>query len=147
MKMQKTNNLVRSIFLCVFVIMMVFPSISNAKKITFLNSSIVPAATGYAKVNKDSNKNFVVKIQIFDLAEVGRLQSSKITYVVWMETDQGNMENLGQLKSSASFFSKRHKATLETVSSYKPAKLFITSENDINVQYPGSQVVLTTDRF
>jgi len=147
MKTQKMNRPIKSILLVVFAVMMIIPFTSCAKKVTFLNSSVVPSAKGYVKVKRDSNKNFVVKIQVSDLAEIERLQNSKLTYVAWMETDQGNMENLGQLKSSTSFLSKRHKASLETVSSYNPVKIFITTEDDINVQYPGRQVVLTTDSF
>jgi hypothetical protein len=144
---KKFKGLIKNVALGVFVIIMAFPFTANAKKVKFLNSSVVPAATGYVKLTKDNNKNAVIRIQVYDLAEVERLQSSKITYVVWMETDQGNLVNLGRLKSSTGFLSRRHKAILETVSSYKPVKILITSENDMNVQYPGNQVVLKTDRF
>ncbi|MEL7589344.1 MAG: hypothetical protein AAGU19_21700 [Prolixibacteraceae bacterium] len=117
------------------------------KKVAFLNSSVVPAAKGSVSIKTDSNKNYILKIQVSDLAEVERLESSKVTYVVWMETDKGNFENIGQLKSATSFFSKQHQASLKTASSYKPAKVFITAESDINAQYPDKQIVLSTDRF
>ncbi|MCY1718903.1 hypothetical protein OU798_01025 [Prolixibacteraceae bacterium Z1-6] len=147
MKTKKLKSLSKSIFLGIFVIAMVIPFTSCAKKYTFRNSSIVPGADGYVKVKKDKNKNYIVKVEVSDLAEVDRVQSSQTTYVVWMETDEGNAENLGQLKSSTSFLSRRHKASLETVSSYRPVKIFITTENGTNVQYPGRQVVLTTENF
>ncbi len=131
----------------VFAVMMILPITSCAKKYTFQNSTVVPAAKGFAVVKTDKNKNYIIEIEVSDLAEVERVQPSKNTYVVWMETDQGNSENLGQLKSSTSFFSKRHTASLETVSSYKPVKIFITTEEGINTQYPGSLVVLTTENF
>jgi hypothetical protein len=57
------------------------------------------------------------------------------------------LENLGQLQSSTGFLSKRHTASLETASSYKPVKIFITTEEGVNVQSPGSQVALTTNNF
>jgi hypothetical protein len=98
-------------------------------------------------VKKDNNKNYIIKVEVSDLAAVERVQASKTTYVVWMETDEGNAENLGQLKSSTSFLSKRHKGSLETVSSYKPVKIFITTEEGVNTQFPGRQVVLTTENF
>ncbi|MCB2178229.1 MAG: hypothetical protein KQH57_20665 [Actinomycetales bacterium] len=98
-------------------------------------------------MKQDNNQNYIIKIEVSDLAEVERVQASKNTYVVWMETDQGNVENLGQLKSSTSFLSKRHTASLETATSYKPVKIFITTEEGINTQYPGRQVVLTTETF
>lgn len=147
MKTQKLNGLVKNIFLVIFSVTMAISFTSCAKRISFLNSSVVPSAKGSVTVKTDSNKNFVIKINVSDLAEVERLQTAKLTYVAWMETDQGNIENIGQLKSSTSFFSKRHKAYLRTVTPYKPAKVFITSENDINVQYPGTQIILTTNPF
>ncbi|MEE4285867.1 MAG: hypothetical protein V2I31_06950 [Mariniphaga sp.] len=147
MKTQKTNIAIKSIFLTVFAVMLILPFTSCAKKFTFINSTVVPGADGYVKVKKDNNKNYIIKIEVADLAAVERVQASKTTYVVWMETDEGNAENLGQLKSSTSFFSKRHTASLETVSSYKPVKIFITTEEGVNTQYPGRQVVLTTENF
>ena len=147
MKTEKVKGLAKSIFVGIFVIAMVVPFTSCAKKITFLNSTVVPAAKGFVKVKTDHNKNYIIKVEVSDLAEVERVQSSQTTYVVWMETNEGNTENLGQLKSSRSFLSKRHTASLETASPYKPVKIFITTENGTNTQYPGEQRVLTTDTF
>jgi hypothetical protein len=64
------------------------------------------------------------------------------TYVVWMLTDQGIMKNIGRVNSS-----NKLKVSFETVSSFKPIKIFITAEDDEDVQYPGQQVVLSTDKF
>jgi hypothetical protein len=36
---------------------------------------------------------------------------------------------------------------METVSSYKPVRIFITTEEGVNVQYPGRQVALTKENF
>ena len=147
MKTQKMSLSVKSILLVVFAVMMIIPFTSCAKKYSFINSTVVPGADGYVKVKKDNNKNYIIKVEVSDLAEVEKVQSTKTTYVVWMRTDEGNVENLGQLKSSTSFLSNRHTASLETASSYKPVKIFITTENGTNVQYPGEQVVLTTETF
>ena len=147
MKMKKLNFQTKGILLGILVIGMVLPFTANAKKIKFLQSAVVPAAKGYVKVKTDNNKNHVIKIEIRDLADVERLNTSKISYVVWMETDQGRTENLGQLNSSSGFLSKQMKASLETVSSYMPTKIFVTAEEFENAQYPGERVILTTDRF
>jgi hypothetical protein len=147
MKTQIISRLAKSIFLTVFAAMMIIPFTSCAKKFTFINSTVVPGADGYVKVKKDNNQNYIIKVEVSDLAEVERVQASKTTYVVWMETDEGNAENLGQLNSSRSFFSKQKTAALETASSYKPVKIFITTEEGVNTQYPGRQVVLTTESF
>ncbi len=147
MKTQKKNKAVKSIILAVFAVMMIIPFTSCTKKISFVNSTVVPGADGYIKVKKDKNKNYIIQVEVTDLADVERVQASKTTYVVWMESDEGNAENLGQLISSTSMFSKRHKASMETASSYKPVRIFITTEEGINTQSPGRQVVLTTEYF
>jgi hypothetical protein len=64
-----------------------------------------------------------------------------------METDNHETKNIGQIKSSSGLFSSKLKASFETVSSSKPSKIFITAEDDADRQYPGMQVVLSTDRF
>lgn len=140
-------NRVPKIFFAGIFIMMIIPLTSCSQKYSFLTSSIVPGAKGYARVKKDKNKNYLIRVKINDLAKVERVNSLKTTYVVWMETDEGNIENLGQLKSSTSFLSKRHNASLETASSFKPVKIYITTEDGINVQFPGEQRVLTTSEF
>lgn len=142
-----TNKLTKNIFLGILVISVILIFTSCKKKVRFLNSSVVPAAKGTVKVKQDNNKNYVIKVEILDLAEVERLQPEKQTYVVWMETDRGSTENIGQLKSETSFLSKQHKASLETVSSFKPIKIFVTAEHDINVQNPDREIFLTTSRF
>jgi hypothetical protein len=64
-----------------------------------------------------------------------------------MVTDRDMTKNIGQLNSSVSFFSKRLTGSLNTVSSIKPTKIFITAENDPSTQNPDMQVILSTDRF
>ena len=126
---------------------MLFFMASCATTASFLNSSVVPSATGKVTVKQDNNENYSIKVQIDDLADVERLQMSKDTYVVWLETERGNAENMGQLVSSTGFMSKQHTATLETVTSFKPVRIFVTAETGINVRYPDSVEILTTEKF
>jgi hypothetical protein len=120
---------------------------SYAKKFSFLSSSIVPAARGYVRVTRDKNKNYIIQIQVSNLAEVNRLQPAKRAYVVWMITDQEITKNIGQLNSATTFLSTKLKANYETSSSSKPIKIFITAEDDAGTQSPNEQVILSTDRF
>lgn len=120
---------------------------SCAKKAIFLNSTVVPAAKGTVKIKKDKNKNYVIKVQIMNLAEPSRLQPPKAIYVVWMVSDNLNPKNIGQIKSSSNFMSSKLTAYFETVSAVKPNKIFITAEDDANIQYPVSQIILTTGSF
>lgn len=120
---------------------------SCAKKIAFQKSTVVPAARGQVTVKKDDNKNYVVKIKINGLAEVNRLEPSRNSYVVWMETDDTQVKNIGRIKSDSNFMSSNLKATFETVTAVKPEKIFITAEDNPDTQSPSSQLVLETNKF
>lgn len=126
---------------------LVFCLNSCARKINFQSSSVVPAARGDVKVKKDNNNNYHIQISLSNLAESNRLQPAKNTYVVWMESSDNATKNIGQINSSTGFLSDKLKANFETVSSTKPTRIFVTAEDDASIQYPGSQVVLTTNRF
>ncbi|MEP7109765.1 MAG: hypothetical protein ABI760_17345 [Ferruginibacter sp.] len=137
----------RNICLTIAGAMMVFYFSSCARKVSFQTSSVVPAAQGRVKVKKDNNNNYGIKISITNLAEPSRLQPPKNTYVVWMQTASNGTKNIGQINSSTGFLSSKLKASFESVSSFKPIKIFITAEDDAAIQYPGMEVVLSTDKF
>jgi len=147
MRFSKINSVMKTALSGILLIMMLFSISSCAKKWEFLTSTVVPAARGTVKVKTDSNKNHVIKLDITNLAEPERLQTPKKLYMVWMLTDQDVTKNLGQIKTSSGTFSKTLKASFETVSTFMPVKIFITAEDDPNIQYPGWEIVLTTDRF
>jgi hypothetical protein len=143
----KLNTLTNKIFLGVFILSILSSFDASAKKVKFLNSSVVPAARGYVKINRDKNLNYVIGINISNLAEVYRLEPSKLTYIVWLVTEDAIIMNMGKINSTIGFLSKKLKATFETVTSLKPVKIFITAEDDPSRQYPGDQVVLSTSKF
>ena len=128
------------LFLSLSVLLVVGTSCSN--KTTFLTSTVVPAAEGTIQWKKDSNDNYVITLKMVNLAEVERLQPPKKAYVVWMENNEGRAKNLGQINSFHETFTKKLNASFETVSSFKPTKIFITAEDEANVQYPSSMIVL-----
>jgi hypothetical protein len=134
-------------FLSILAVFVTFAFSSCSRKVNFLTSSVVPAARGYVEVKTDKNKNYAIQIHLTELAEVQRLQPAKQTYVVWMVTDQEITKNIGQIKSGTGMMSKQLKASFETVSSFKPIKIFITAEDDAEIQFPSSQLVLSTDKF
>ena len=147
MKAKRLNSLTKNILRGVFVMILIFSFFSCATSVIFLNSPVVPAARGSVKIKTDKNKNYDIEISLSGLAESSRLQPSKLTYIVWMVTDQALTKNIGQLNSSKGFMSKELKGSLKTVSADKPVKIFISAEDDAGVQYPGPQVVLSTDKF
>jgi hypothetical protein len=147
MKATRLNNIRKNIILGIFTAIIVFSVNSCATSVSFLNSSVVPAAQGTVKIKTDKNKNYVIQISLSNLVESTRLQPSKLTYIVWMVSDRELTKNIGQLNSSKGFMSKALKGSFKTVSSDKPVKIFITAEDDASIQYPGTPVVLSTDKF
>ncbi len=136
----------RSHLLLSFFIVLI-SCVSCSRKISFATSTVVPAAEGTVKVKKDNNNNYAIKVDVRNLAEPNRLPQPQNVYVVWIETERNGTQNLGQLNTSSGLFSNALKASLETVTAYKPIRLFITGENEANVTYPGNYVVLNTTTF
>lgn len=147
MKTTRQQSIFKKIIVSIVVIGLSIPFQSCSKKIEFEKSPVVPAARGVVKISKNSNKNYIIKIKFDNLAEVDRLEPPKKTYVVWMVTDQKSTKNIGQIKSSSSMMSSKLKADFETATPFKPVKIFITAEDDGNVEYPGMYTVLSTNNF
>ncbi len=142
MKTNKSHAGTKKIFLGFLAVLIMLPFSLNAEKIPFLQSSRAPAAEGYVKIKNDRNKNYVIKIRIKNLAEIENLEPAKQTYVVWMVIDGDITKNIGRINSS-----NQLKVSFETVSSFQPIKIFITTEEDENSQEPSWNTILTTDSF
>jgi hypothetical protein len=147
MKAKKLIFRINTLMLVLVAALIILPVSACAQKVNFLTSTVVPAAQGSVKVKKDNNKNYLIKIHIDNLAEPNRLSPPKNAFVVWLVTDNSTPQNIGKIKTSNNFMSKKLTATFETVSVLKPTKIFITAENDASLQYPVSEVVLTTNNF
>ena len=117
-----------------------------ATRAKFVSSPVVPAAQGQVKVKKDNNNNYRLSIDVENLAEPKQLPQPRNVYVVWADTPNG-VQNLGQLKVDKGFLSGKLKASLETLTPYKPSRVFITAEDVATVSYPGSYTVLNTNSF
>lgn len=117
-----------------------------ARKMNFTRSVVVPAAEGNVKIKKDKNNNYAIDVSVLHLADVKKLQPPKQTYVVWMQTRDHGTKNIGQLKSSSGLLSKALKASLSAVTSFQPTGFFITAEESGDIQYPGGQTVLITQK-
>ena len=122
-------------------VLIVLESCSNNS--SFLNSSVVPAAEGKVKIKNDKNHNYVIDLDVIRLAEPQRLTPPKNVYVVWMETQSGEMKNIGQLETSSGFMSKAMKSSLETVTPFKPVEIIITAEDNATERFPGVVVLRT----
>lgn len=105
-----------------------------AAQVDFKISSVIPVARGTVNVKKDKYNNYVIKLDLMNLAEAGRLTPPKNTYFVWMVTEDNMIKNIGQVRTTTGVLSKKLKASFETKSSFKPVKIFITAEYDPNIQ-------------
>jgi hypothetical protein len=120
---------------------------SCAKKIRFETSTVVPAARGSVLLKKDRNKNYVIDVTLYDLAEVDRLHPAQNNYVVWMENGEGKIKNLGHIISGHPFLSRKLKASFETTSSAKPTRIYITAEIESAAVFPSNYLILETHHF
>ncbi|WP_242689137.1 hypothetical protein [Pedobacter sp. SYSU D00535] len=145
----KTNPSKSNQTLCLvlFLALPVLTLCSCAKTVRFATSTVVPAADGRVKIEKDDNDNYSVNVSIENLAPPSKLTPPKDVYVVWLETETDGTKNIGRLVSSSGFFSNALEATLTTVTPFKPTRIYVTAEKNATIQNPGSQVVITTRRF
>jgi hypothetical protein len=142
MNIQKRINL-----LSLIILVLILGLSACTSKYAFQTSPTVPAARGNVKVKQDGNKNYLIKVDISNLAEVKRLEPSREAYVVWMVGADDVTKNMGQIKSSSAMLSPKLKATFQTVSPNKPHRIFITAENDATTTSPGSMIILSTENF
>ncbi len=109
-------------------------------KMTFLNSTVAPAATGTIRVKKDKNANYIVNVDVANLAPSKNLDPPKNTYLVWMESNDRSVRKLGQLNPSGRALEAKMSATAVT----SPDVVFVSAEDNADVEYPAGPTVLTT---
>lgn len=141
------NKFARYFALAIGSVLLLLAFNSCSRKMNFETSPVVPAARGTVKVKKDNNKNYLVKVKLTNLAEVERLDKANISYVVWMVTENNITKNIGQIRSASTMLSSKLTASFQAVSAFKPIRVFITPEEDPEVQYPTQKEILTTATF
>jgi hypothetical protein len=130
------------------IIALTFVQVSaEAQEVHFRTSTVVPAAQGTVKVSTNKDKGYNINISILHLAGPGRLQPASKTYIVWMDTEQNGMKNLGEMQSKDGFLSNTLKASMKTTTPFKPTRIFITAEDVAAISNPQGQQVLTTRTF
>ncbi|MFT4030788.1 MAG: hypothetical protein QM669_00050 [Siphonobacter sp.] len=113
---------------------------SCSSKMTFGTSVTVPSASGTVTFKTDKNKNYIMDVNVRNLAPPKNLTPSKNTYLVWMESDEKGLQKLGQLLPSG----KMLKGNLKATSVEKPKLVFITAEDYVDALTPEGTVILTT---
>jgi hypothetical protein len=94
-------------------------------------SSVTPAADISAKKGIDNQKNFTLVIVAENLATAQRLNPPGNNYSVWIQTKNLGIKNVGQLNVE-----NAKKTTFETTTAFDFYEVFITVENQGNLNYP-----------
>ncbi len=113
-----------------------------SRNVVFPTSEVVPAAEAVLKIDENKSNNYELELKVENLAEPDRLTPSRRNYVVWMVTKKHGTINIGNLKVN-----RKNKAELETVTPYKPIRVFITAEDGDKVVLPSTQVILDSGDF
>lgn len=110
-----------------------------AKEVRLPFSTELPAAMGEARISRDDNGNTVVNLKVEHFAPPQRLQPPRQVYVVWLESPDHEMHNLGQLRVNDDL-----KGELESKTPYEVFRIIITAEDYATAAQPGPQVVMRT---
>ncbi|MBN2610211.1 MAG: hypothetical protein JXB00_01505 [Bacteroidales bacterium] len=112
-------------------ILSVFFLASCAASAKFPVSQVTPAAVITASVQKDKNNNNAITVKAKYLASPDRLTPARNTYVVWINTTDSGLKNVGQLQ-----IKNAQSAVFKTITSFEIAEIIITAEDEGNVEYP-----------
>ena len=125
-----------------FFVALTLSACSN--KMTFQDSSVVPAASGDVKVKKDKNNNYAITVKVMNLAEPKKLSPSREVYMVWMQSDRDLVKKLGQISVNTGMFNKSLSGQMTATETAQPNRVFITAENDAQTMNPSTEIILTT---
>jgi hypothetical protein len=109
---------------------------SCASNVKFPISNVTPGAEITLKSSKDDNGNSKLALKARYLTSPDRLSPSKKFYLVWLQTKENGLHNLGKLETDAS-----SKGSFETITPYEPDEIFITAEDDASIKYPTGQEI------
>ncbi|RAR46697.1 putative periplasmic lipoprotein [Flavobacterium lacus] len=112
-----------------------------SSKVTLPISSSVPAADIIVTKKQDKNNNYLIEVTATNMAEASRLNPPKNNYSVWIITDDGMTKNIGQLSNK-----NAKKAVLKTVTPFNAKEIFITAEEEGNLNYPAGTEI-TRSKF
>ncbi len=108
---------------------------SGSTKIGFRGTSLLPQASGEAKVNAVTGKT-EISVKFQGLRQANSFGQEYLTYVLWAISPNGRPQNLGELELAGD------KASLDVTTSYQTMGLIVTAEPYFAVSTPSDVVVL-----
>ena len=145
--MKKYIYINRNHFTYLIAFMLLIGLYGCSTKITFPVSNIVPAAEPVAKISKNKIGGYDINLDINNLALPERLSPPKKYYMVWIETQSEGISKLGEIANNRGLFSNRGRASFEAETMYRPTLIIVTAENNLDITYPGSQIILKSRPF
>jgi len=101
------------------------------------NTGATPAAMGKVVTNNDRNNNTEIEVQVKHMAAPQSLTPAKTTYLVWIQPRGKEAELLGALRINEDL-----EGSLKGTTPYKDFDIFITAEDTMKPDIPGSMVIL-----
>lgn len=121
-------------------LMLLWPFGDSAKKVSMTPGTKDPAAHGTVAVKTTKNGNTSVDITTKALAQPSALTPQENTYVVWFQPPGKSPTDVGSLKVD-----NHLKGSLTTTVPYRRFKVFITAEQQRNIDSPHGPRMLTAD--
>lgn len=124
----------------VFVLAFVWPFGGGGHKVQMMAGTATPGAQATITVKTGANGNTALDIKAQNLAAPDSLTPAENAYVVWIEPPDQAAQNEGQLRTN-----QKEQAELHTESAYKRFQVFITAEQNAQVQTPSGPKILSAD--
>ena len=113
---------------------------SGGRDVKMMAGELNPAARCTIHLHMGDNGNTELDMKAESLAAPSALTPPKNAYVVWIQPPDGPPQNHGQIT-----IGKDQKAELKTATPYKRFKVFITAEDQAQLQAPEGPTILSAD--
>ncbi len=110
------------------------------RKVQMMAGTSTPGATATIQIKKGDNGNTALDIKAENLAPASSLTPAENVYVVWIQPPDKVAQNAGQLRVN-----QHEQAELNTVTAFKRFKVFITAEQNAQIQEPEGPRILSAD--
>lgn len=110
--------------------------------VSFPGSPVVPGAEARAKITKDRNGNAEIDLRVKHLARPKSLFPPRAVYLVWAQSADGSVANLGRLVVDDEL-----EGRFKAITPMRELRLLVTAEDDPLARLPSLQVVIATEVF
>jgi hypothetical protein len=112
------------------------------REVVFQDSPLQPAAVVRAKVRLDRNENSLIDLELKHVAPAAKLWPPRAVYMVWAESSEGRLFQLGQLRVN-----EKREGYFQGTTALERFRLIITAEDDAQPAEPSQPYMLATDYF